>query len=32
VPDNAAFLEVRHLGRRFLYDDGRVKTDPTADE
>jgi hypothetical protein len=32
VPDNAAFLEVRHLGRRFLYDDGRVRTDPTADE
>jgi hypothetical protein len=32
VPENAGFLEVRHLGRRFMYDDGRVKTDPTADE
>jgi hypothetical protein len=32
APDNAAFLEVRHLGRRFLYDDGSVKVDPTAPE
>jgi hypothetical protein len=30
--DSAAFLEGRHLGRRFLHDDGRVKADPTADQ